>query len=82
MGFIGCSYRSVAHWCIHGDPDHLESFKDGRAQGNYRKATPEYIAELLSVIEQEPIAFGYESWTVDNVPVSDSFKDDQRDSDE
>jgi transposase len=65
MGFIGCSYRSVAHWCIHGNPDDLESFKDGRAQGNYRKATPEYIAELLNVIEQEPIAFGYEfgRWT-------------------
>ena len=65
VGFIGCSYRSVAHWCIHGDPDDLESFKDGRAQGNYRKATPEYIAELLRVIEQEPIAFGYEfgRWT-------------------
>lgn len=65
MAFIGCSYRSVAYWCVHGDPDDLESFKDGRAQGNYRKATPEYIAELLKVIEQEPIAFGYEfgRWT-------------------
>lgn len=65
MAFIGCSYRSVAHWCIHGNPDDLSSFKDGRAAGNYRKATPEYIAELLSVIEQEPIVFGYEfgRWT-------------------
>lgn len=65
MAFIGCSYRSVAHWCIHGNPDDLSSFKDGRAEGNYRKATPEYIAELLNVIEQEPITFGYEfgRWT-------------------
>ena len=31
MGFIGCSYQSVAHGCIHGNPDDLASFKDGRA---------------------------------------------------
>ena len=65
IDFISYSYRSVAYWCIHGNPDDLESFKDGRAQGNYRKATPECIAELLSVIKQEPIVFGYKfgRWT-------------------
>lgn len=65
MAFIGCSYRSVVHWCAHGNPDDLDSFKDGRAKGNYRKATPEYIDELLKVIEQQPSEFGYEfgRWT-------------------
>ncbi len=41
--FIGCSYRIVALWCVKGNPDDLESLKDERRHGNYRKATPEYI---------------------------------------
>ncbi len=28
--FIGCGYRTVAHWCVHGDPDNLDSLKDKR----------------------------------------------------
>ena len=65
MGFIGCSYRSVAHWCIHGNPDDLESLKDQRSKGNYRKATAEYIEQLLVVVEQSPSELGYEfgRWT-------------------
>ncbi|MCY7278821.1 MAG: IS630 family transposase [Phormidesmis sp. CAN_BIN44] len=65
MGFIGCSYRSVAHWCIHGNPNDLESLKDQRSKGNYRKATPEYIEQLLVVVEQTPCELGYEfgRWT-------------------
>jgi transposase len=65
MDFIGCSYRSVAHWCVHGNPDDLESLKDGRSQGNYRKATTEYIEQLLQVVEQTPMELGYEfgRWT-------------------
>jgi len=23
--WLGCSYRSVAYWYVHGDPDNLES---------------------------------------------------------
>jgi transposase len=65
VNFIGCSYRSVAHWCVYGNPDDLESLKDQRSQGNYRKATPEYIAQLLVVVEQLPSELGYEfgRWT-------------------
>ncbi|MGG6265601.1 IS630 family transposase [Leptolyngbya sp. AN03gr2] len=58
--FIGCSYRSVAHWCVQGNPDDLESLKDERRHGNYRKATAEYIEQLLQVIEQAPSELGYE----------------------
>jgi transposase len=58
--FIGCSYRSVAHWCIQGNPDDPESLKDERRYGNYRKATTEYIEQLLKVIEQAPSELGYE----------------------
>ncbi len=35
--FLGCSYRSVAYWCCHGDPDNLESLKDERKKGKKRK---------------------------------------------
>lgn len=63
--WLGCSYRSVAYWCVHGDPDNLESLNDGRKQGNYRKATDEYIRLLMDLIEKEPSELGYEfgRWT-------------------
>lgn len=63
--FIGCGYRTVAYWCVHGDPDNLESLRDKREQGNYRKATKEYIESLLEVVEKAPSEFGYECgrWT-------------------
>jgi transposase len=63
--FIGCSRRTVVYWCVHGDPDNLESLKDRRKAGNYRKATPAYVELLLLTIEQEPSELGYEfgRWT-------------------
>ena len=63
--FIGCGYRTVAHWCVHGDPEKLDSLKDKRQQGNYRKATEQYIELLLKVVELPPKEFGYEfgRWT-------------------
>ena len=63
--FIGCGYRTVAHWCVHGDPDNLESLKDKRQQGNYRKATEQYIELLLETVEKLPKGLGYEfgRWT-------------------
>jgi hypothetical protein len=33
----------VAHWCVQSNPNDMESLKDERRHGNYRKATPEYI---------------------------------------
>ena len=63
--FIGCGYRTVAHWCVHDDPDKLDSLKDKRQQGNYRKATEQYIELLLEIVELPPKKFGYEfgRWT-------------------
>ena len=63
--FIGCSSQTVSYWCVHGDPDNLETLKDKRMQGNYRKATEEYIKLLLETIEKEPHELGYEfgRWT-------------------
>lgn len=63
--FIGCGYRTVAHWCVHGDSDNLDSLRDKRQQGNYRKATEQYIELLLEVVEKAPSEFGYEfgRWT-------------------
>src|SRR4028118_328548 len=46
--FIGCSERTVVYWCVHGDPDNLESLRDGREQGNYQKATSVYSAVSIS----------------------------------
>jgi len=63
--FLGCSYRSVAHWCVHGNPDNLESLRDGREQWNYRKATEAYVEKLMETIEKSPQDLGYEfgRWT-------------------
>ena len=58
--FLGCAYRSVAYWCVHGDPDNLETLKDGREKGNYRKADEAYIQLLVEVIEKNPSELGYE----------------------
>ena len=62
---LGCGYQTVAHWCVHGKPDNLDSLRDKREQGNYRKATEEYIALLIEVVEKAPSEFGYEfgRWT-------------------
>ena len=48
---IGCSLSKVAYWSVHGDPENLDSLKDERIKGNYRKATSEYSDLLLQVIE-------------------------------
>jgi hypothetical protein len=40
---IGCSLRKVPYGRIHGDPENLDSFKDKRMKGNYRRATETYI---------------------------------------
>lgn len=58
--FIGCGYRTVAYWCVYGDADDLDSLRDKRKQGNYRKATEEYLELLLEVAEKAPSEFGYE----------------------
>ena len=60
VDFSGCSYRTVAYWCVHGDPDNLDSLRDKREQGNYRKATEQYIELLLEVVALSPSEFGYE----------------------
>ena len=41
------------------------SLRDKREEGNYRKATEQYIELLLEVIEKAPYEFGYEfgRWT-------------------
>jgi transposase len=63
--FLGCSPRTVAYWCVHGDPDQLESLHNKREQESYRKATPEYIKLLLETIERSPKELDYEfgRWT-------------------
>lgn len=49
----------------HGNPDDLETLRDGRKKGNYHKATEEYIKLLMETIEREPLSLGYEfgRWT-------------------
>lgn len=52
---IGCSRRSVAYWCVHGDPDTIESLEDGRRKREYRKVNQDYIDKLLETIDKEVI---------------------------
>jgi transposase len=63
--FLDRSYRTVAYWCAHGDPDNLETLCDRRTQGNYRKVTSEYKRLLFQIASKSPVNFGYKSsrWT-------------------
>ena len=63
--FIGCSKNKVCYWCVHSEPDNLESLKDERMKGNHQKATEKYREILLETIEKEPEELGYEfgRWT-------------------
>ncbi len=63
--FLNIAYTTVAYWAVHGDPDNLESFLDGRREGNFRKATKEYEELLLEIVEKDPVEYGYEfgRWT-------------------
>ena len=63
--FLEIAYPTVAYWAVHGDPDNLESFLDGRREGNFSKVTQEYEDLLLEVVEKEPAEYGYEfgRWT-------------------
>jgi transposase len=63
--FLDIAYPTVAYWAVHGDPDNLDSFLDGRREGNFRKVTKEYEDLLLKVVEKEPAEYGYEfgRWT-------------------
>jgi len=57
--FLGISYRTVAYWCAKGDPNNLETLRDRRTQGNYRKATPEYKELLFQIALKSPKTLGY-----------------------
>ena len=57
--FLGCSKRTVAYWCVRGDPENLESFKDDKIKGNARKVTDEYIEKLLEISRKSPQDLGY-----------------------
>ena len=48
--FLGCSINKVSYWCIHGDPDNLETLRDERMKGNHKKATDKYIKTLLETM--------------------------------
>ena len=48
--FLDIAYPTVAYWAVHGDPDNLESFLDGRREGNFRKVTKEYGSSRLDMI--------------------------------
>lgn len=63
--FLDIAYPTVTYWAVHGDPDNLESFLDGRREGNFRKITKEYEDLLLEIVEKEPAEYGYEfgRWT-------------------
>ncbi|MFS0516264.1 hypothetical protein ACEYW6_16340 [Nostoc sp. UIC 10607] len=57
---IGCYRRTVAYWCVHGDPNKIESLEDGRIKREYRKANQVYIDKLLETVDKDPSESGYE----------------------
>ncbi len=57
---LGCSKNTVCYWCVHGDPDNLESLKDKRMRGNHQKATEQYIESLVKLAKKRPQELGYQ----------------------
>ena len=67
--FLGCSYRSVAYWCCHGDPDDLESLKDQRKKGKKQNnlncfkmapiVNPNIMDYIFSILFCRQIATGH-----------------------
>ena len=69
--FLGCSARTVAYWCGHGDPDRLESLHNKRDQEHYRKATPAYLELLLETVAVIARRIGLRVWSMDRRAISD-----------
>lgn len=69
--FVGCSQNKVCYWCVHGDPENLESLKDKRMDGNHHKATEKYIETLLETVDKNPEELGYEfgRWSAQRLAV-------------
>jgi transposase len=67
--FLGCGMRTVVYWCVHGEPDNINSLKAQREKGNHTKATQKYIQLLMETIEKLPNQLGYEfgRWTAARV---------------
>ncbi|MBD2564395.1 MULTISPECIES: helix-turn-helix domain-containing protein [Nostoc] len=57
---IGFYRRTVAYWCVYGDPNTIESLEDGRIKREYRKANQVYIDKLLETVDKHPRELGYE----------------------
>jgi transposase len=66
---IGCAQRTVAYWCVHGDPDNIESLEDRTRKREHRKVNQAYIEKLLEVVDKEPSELGYEfgRWTAERL---------------
>jgi transposase len=67
--FLGCSRRTVAYWCTHGDPNDIVSLQDRKHQGNNRKITDEYYHKLLESAQKDPLELGldFEKWTANRL---------------
>ena len=65
---IGCARRTVAYWCVHEDPDKIESPEDGRKR-EHRKVNQVYLEKLLEIVDKEPSEFCYEfcRWTAERL---------------
>lgn len=66
---IGCLRRTVAYWCVHGNPDKIESLEDGRRKREQRKVNQDYLNKLLETVDKEPSELGYEfgRWTAERL---------------
>ena len=60
LNLSGVRFHKICFWCVHGDPDNLESLKDEKMKGNHHKATEKYIEILLETIDKDPQELGYE----------------------
>jgi transposase len=66
---LGCSLRTVTHWCNYANPDDPDSFSDKRQIGNRKKVTEAYMELLRETVEICPQQLGldFNRWTAEKL---------------
>ena len=68
----GDSKNSITGWVKSADERGFESLRDGKSTGRPPKLSPEQVAEIDALLQDEPEAHGYRVW--DGPSVSDLIR--------
>jgi hemoglobin-like flavoprotein len=67
---IGCSYRTVAYWNIHSDPDKIETLRVPPDLKNDRKTTISSDPDTVETLETQPVMKNLDQTTISSNPIA------------